>query len=37
MMEGNDDRNITALFGDRLSDVALTVSALIKNKSVNIF
>jgi hypothetical protein len=37
MMEGIDDRNITALFGDRLSDVALTASALIKYKTFNIF
>jgi len=36
-MNGNDDRNITALFGDRLSDMALTALALIKYKSVNIF
>ena len=28
MMEGNDDRNISAPFGDRLSDVALTASVL---------
>ena len=36
MMEGNDC-NISALYCDRLSDVALTASALIKYKPVNIF
>jgi len=37
MMEGNDDYNISALFGDRLSDVALTVSVLIMYEPVNNF
>jgi len=37
MIEGNNDCKITALFGDRLSDVALIASVLINYKKFNIF
>jgi hypothetical protein len=37
MMERNGDRNISALFGDRHSDVALTATALFMYKPINNF
>ena len=37
MIEGNDDCSISAPFGDRLSDAALTASVLLKYKPVNNF